>query len=107
MADMLAAQHLPPLGGSKILALLILDFALGVAAVWTYAALQPRFGAGKRTAVVAGFVVWLSGNLFPGLTSLAMGLSPPSFMAILFAYTLVQMVVAAMAGASLYRESSA
>ena len=106
MADALAVRNLPPLAGSKILALLITDFALGVAAVWTYAAIQPRSGAGKRTAVIAGFVVWLSGYLIAGLTSMAMGLFPPSLMAIVFGYSLVQMIVAAMAGASLYRESS-
>jgi hypothetical protein len=72
---------------------------------WTYAAIQPRFGAGKRTAVVAGFVVWLLGYFAAGLTTMAMGVFPLSFMAIVFAYSLMQIFVAAMAGASLYRES--
>jgi hypothetical protein len=106
MVDLLAVRNLPPLAGGKILALLILDFALGVAAVWTYAAIQPRFGAGRRTAVVVGFVVWLPGYLIASLTSMTKGLIPPSLMAIVLAYSLVQMVVAAMAGASLYRDSS-
>ncbi len=53
-------------------------FALGVASLWMYAAMRPRFGEGVRTVLYAGTAVWfftyftqaatlISGELFLGL----------------------------------------
>jgi hypothetical protein len=36
------------------------DFVLGFLVVWTYAAIRPRLGRGATTALIAGFMVWLS-----------------------------------------------
>src|SRR5215471_10120295 len=33
-------------------------FLLGIAAVWIYAAIRPRYGAGPGTAVRAGLAAW-------------------------------------------------
>ena len=38
-----------------------IQLSMGIVAVWTYAALRPRFGPGPTTAALAGFVVWLIG----------------------------------------------
>jgi len=35
------------------------DFVIGILAVWTYAAMRPRFGAGVQTAFCAGLVIYL------------------------------------------------
>ena len=34
-----------------------LDFVTGIALLWVYAAIRPRFGAGVKTAVIAGVAV--------------------------------------------------
>jgi len=37
----------------------ILNVAAGIWAVWLYAAIRPRYGAGSKTAAIAGFSWWL------------------------------------------------
>ena len=58
MEDSLRARNLPPLGGGPIAGFVILAFFVGIATVWLYAAIRPRFGPGVRTAAIAGLVVW-------------------------------------------------
>src|SRR6185503_14982122 len=41
------------MGGSAIVSYIVMDFVLGIALVWTYAAIRPRFGPGLRTATFA------------------------------------------------------
>lgn len=38
--------------------LVINGFLQGIATVWIYAAIRPRFGPGPKTAAIAAFVVW-------------------------------------------------
>ncbi len=37
----------------------VVDFLAGITVVWLYAAIRPRFGPGPRTAMIAGFALWL------------------------------------------------
>jgi hypothetical protein len=81
----------------------------GPMAVWFYAAIRPRFGAGPRTAVIAGTFLWAV--LCPyGLTILAyMGLLaqlPLSIMVILNAVSLPFMITAVLVGARIYQEDA-
>jgi len=34
------------------------DFLCGIALVWLYASIRPRYGAGPKTAMIAGLAVW-------------------------------------------------
>ena len=36
-----------------------LGFVLGIALVWTYAAIRPRFGPGARTSAYAAILLWV------------------------------------------------
>jgi hypothetical protein len=45
--------------GSVIATWTAVDFVIGILAVWTYAAMRPRFGPGVQTAFFAGLVVYL------------------------------------------------
>lgn len=78
-------------------------FALGIAAVWLYAAIRPRYGPGASTAVRAGIAVWFFTSLLAIIAMRAMGLFRISVVALL--WTLVECVLATLAGAWLYRES--
>jgi hypothetical protein len=80
-------------------------FALGIAAVWLYAAIRPRYGAGAATAVRAGIAVWFFTSLLAIIALRAMGLFDISFVGL--AWTLVECVAATVAGAWLYREAEA
>src|SRR5467141_1316418 len=44
--------------GSAIVIFNIWGFLLGIASVWLYAAIRPRYGAGPKTAIRAGLVTW-------------------------------------------------
>jgi hypothetical protein len=83
----------------------VLGLVSGIALIWVYAAIRPRFGAGVMTAVYAGLAVWVVGALLPNLTFMW---DAHLFSRHLTAYTtagaLVEVVVAAIAGAALYRE---
>ena len=39
----------PQVGMNQIIVYNVMSFVLGIAAVWTYAAIRPRFGAGVKT----------------------------------------------------------
>jgi len=108
-ADMEAAVarlNLPPIGGSAIATFVIMGFALGIATVWLYAAIRPRYGAGVGTALCAGASAWFFAYAYPSIGFLAMGLFPTRLTLIGLAWGLAELLLAAVAGAWLYREES-
>ena len=83
---------------------LLLTLISGIFSIWFYAAIRPRYGPGPKTAVCAGFPMWMIAHLVSGLywgqlLGLAIGL-----VALNEVTTLVVVVVATLAGAWLYRE---
>src|SRR5436853_1904642 len=54
----------------------VLDFGYGIGLLWVYAAIRPRFGAGAKTAVIAGVAVWFFVSLLHALGEAPMGLFP-------------------------------
>lgn len=106
-ADMNAAMiqlNLPPVGGQAIAVFLAMGFALGIAMVWLYAAIRPRYGAGPRTALCAGAAVWFFAYVYSGIGMMAVGVFPARMMVIGMIWGLGEALAAAVAGASLYRE---
>ena len=72
-----------------------------------YAAIRPRYGAGPKTAVCAGLAVWVAGVLLPNAAFMgAAGLFPASLTMMTTAAGIVELVVAALAGAALYKEGA-
>jgi hypothetical protein len=101
----LAGYGLPAPGGAVMAYFLVGGSLIGILAVWLYAAMRPRFGAGPGTAVRAGLVVWALACLFPTAGLAAYGLLPmdahfwvPAF------FPVVQWPLATLAGAWVYRE---
>ena len=94
----------PPIAGSAIAIFLALGFVLGILMVWIYAAIRPRCGAGPKTALCAGLTVYALGYLYPGAGQLVIGLFPIKLQLIGLAWGLVEIVLAAAAGAWLYKE---
>ena len=50
----------------------LLGFLTGLVAVWLYAAILPRYGAGSKTAVIAGLAVWLPGFIATAVVATAL-----------------------------------
>jgi hypothetical protein len=105
MASAMARLNLPPVGGSAIAMFVILGFALGILTVWLYAAIRPRYGIGPKTALCAGATVWFLAYLYPSVGMGAMGLFPTDLILIGLAWGLVEILIAALAGAWLYHEA--
>jgi hypothetical protein len=89
-----------------LVTLIAMTFVLGIASVWLYAAIRPRYGAGVTTAIIAGFAVWVIAHLWSGIY-LGMGFYGliPQKMAFLPVLTgLVEAPLGTIAGAWLYKE---
>ena len=71
---------------------------------WLYAAIRPRFGAGPKTAALAGAVVWFFAYLYPSASMMIMHMFPRRMLAIGVLWGLFELVIATIAGASVYQE---
>jgi len=60
--DMKALGH-PDFSPNQWIGYNLLGLVCGIALIWIYAAIRPRFGAGVMTAVYAGLAVWFIGVL--------------------------------------------
>ena len=91
------------LSGGAIVIFNIWGFLVGIAAVWLYAAIRPRYGAGPKTAIRAGLVTWAVAVL-ANLSNYPLGLFPTRLLVITSIVALVEIVVATLVGAWLYKE---
>jgi hypothetical protein len=85
-----------------------MTFVLGIVSVWLYAAIRPRYGAGPRTAVVAGLAVWVMAHLWSGiyLGMGFMGLITPRLAFLPIAWGLVEAPLGTVVGAWVYQEAT-
>lgn len=104
MEAAVAARNLPPVGGPAIATFMLLGLALGIALIWTYAAIRPRLGPGVSTALCAGSLVWFLAYAYPSAGMWAMGLFPTDVTVIGLVWGLAEILAGAVAGAWLYRE---
>ena len=83
----------------------LLGLVTGIALIWVYAAIRPRFGPGVKTAVYAGLAVWVVGTLLPNLGFMwVSGLFSHHLTVMTTLGGVVEIVVGAIAGAALYQE---
>jgi hypothetical protein len=83
----------------------LLGLVSGIVLIWIYAAIRPRFGAGVKTAVLAGVAVWVVGSLLPNLSFMWFGgLFSRRLTVMTTVGAVVEIVVGAIAGAALYKE---
>lgn len=102
--EALKALNRPSLESQPPTFFVILAFVLGILAVWVYAAIRTRFGAGPLTAISAGLIVWTLSVLYPTAGMLPMNLFPRRLLLIAIAWELIEIPLATLAGAWLYRE---
>ncbi len=91
--------------GPAVITNIVMSLILGIALVWTYAAIRPRFGPGLKTATYVAVLFWIlagifySGYLHMGMMSAGLWWS--------FAFVgLVNFFLSTWAGAKLYSEDS-
>lgn len=86
---------------TAVAAMVVMTSALGVATVWLYAAIRPRFGPGPKTAICAGLTVWALSYVFPAIFG---GASIGAAVATI-SWTAAEMLIASSVGGYLYHES--
>jgi hypothetical protein len=101
----LARLSLPPMSPRALGIFLIMGFVLGIVTVWVYAAIRPRFEAGPTTAACAGLLVWFLAYCWGSMGYLVLGIFPARVVLIGMIWGIFELVVAAVAGAWLYREA--
>lgn len=82
----------------------VLTMISGIIVIWLYSAIRPRYGAGPKTAVIAGIAFYILSGLLPAVSFGMMGMFPTSVLLIDGISGLVIYVVATIVGAWAYRE---
>lgn len=101
----MASINRPAIGMHDVILFNIIGLIEGVVAVWTYAAIRPRFGAGVKTAIYAGGLTWVTAYALATTTPVIMGVFPLRMACVMVAVGLVEIVVATIAGGWLYKEA--
>jgi len=86
-----------------VLALLV-SLIGGMVLIFFYAAARPRFGPGPQTAILVAIAMWFGGYLLSLVGYHMIGLYPLSMLVMWGAVGLVELILAALAGAWVYRE---
>lgn len=81
------------------------SLGMGCGTVWLYAAIQPRFGAGLKAAVIAGVAIWALWSVPSTLSWAVLGLMAPWMVAYSLVVALVESLCAAFIGAWIYPEA--
>jgi hypothetical protein len=104
MEQVLKAHNMPPIGNSAIATFIFFGFLLGILTIWLYAAIRPRYGAGPGSAIMAGLIVFFLAYVYSNAGLTVLGFMPTNMMLIIDGWGLVEILIAAVAGAWLYRE---
>jgi len=81
-----------------------LTFVLGIVMVWLYALIRPRMGPGPKTAIVAALVMWFGVCFYCSIINGLVLQQPTNLLLIGIGWCLGEYVIAAIAGAWLYKE---
>lgn len=103
-ATLNAIGQKPP-SGAVIAGFSVLGLVTGIVSIWIYAAIRPRYGPGPKTAVFAALGVWIIAYAVPYAYNSAHGVLPFRLTVILALVGLVEIILACLAGAAIYRES--
>jgi hypothetical protein len=105
MKDYFAAHKFPNPGSSFMVIAIAATIVLGIAIVFLYAMIRPRFGPGPKAAIVAALTAWFLVFLYNNVIGAALGFVPLNMLAIGFGWALVEYLVAGLVGAWLYKEA--
>lgn len=106
MVDWGTKHNLPPEPSTQFyVAAIGLTFVLGIITVWVYALIRSRLGAGPKTAIIAALLMWFGIYLYSGIINGIILKIPTNELALGIAWGVVEYIVAALAGAWLYKEA--
>lgn len=105
MEEFFSKCGMTPPGTTGMVMLVLLTFVMGIFLVAVYAAIRPRCGPGPKTAIGAGLIGWFCVYLYNSGVAAALGIIPMNLFAIGLIWGLAEYILAAIAGAWLYKET--
>lgn len=93
--------------GAALAVFAVVSLINGTVGLVTYVGLRPRFGAGPRTALLCGLLLWAVAFLTPALGQYATGIYTASIIVGGCIGFLIAAPIAVIAGAFFYREQGA
>jgi len=105
-ADAAKLHNLASMGTKEMVYFVVLSFAIGLVMIWVYAAIRPRFGAGPKTAICAGLIVWALAYLLPSAGEVVMQMLPRRLLFYGTLWGLFELPIAGLVGAWLYKEQA-
>lgn len=103
-SELMKSINRPVLDGTHVGYFMALGFVQGLVAVWTYAAIRPRFGQGPMTAITAAVVTWLTTVVLADMVPTIMGVFPLAMVLMMIGVGLIEIVIATLVGGFLYKE---
>jgi hypothetical protein len=97
--------NLPLPGPNFLIRAVGVTFLLGIAIVYLYAAIRPRFGSGVKTAICAGLIAWFFVYLYAGYLYSALGVVSTYSFLVGLVWGAFEYALGAIAGAWLYKET--
>ena len=89
---------------NSIFSFVVSSTILGIVLVWIYAGIRPRFGAGPRTALTAGMIVWFLSFAYGSIGWMAMDLFPKAIFIYSVFWGAIEIAIASLLGAWIYKE---
>ena len=105
MKDFMTRHNFADPGTNFIILAVGLTFVVGIVLVLGYACIRPRLGAGVKTAIIAGLFAWFGVYFYSGIINGVLFGIPTNTMLIVVVWGLIEYVLAAIAGAWLYKEA--
>jgi len=102
--DALGAKP-PDHSGFGVIWFVVYEAGRGLLTMFLYVLLRPRLGPGARTAAWAGVVTWGAFSFAGPAQLVPIGFSSAALWSSIAAYQLVFTIIAAVAGAAIYRSS--
>jgi uncharacterized membrane protein len=93
------------MAGNAMVIWILWGFLAGIGLVWLYAAIRPRYGGGPKTGAIAGVLGWFFAGFLTNLAMMNIGLFPQRLIMIGLVWGLVEFILAAVAGAWVYKET--
>lgn len=104
MTEYATRHNFPQPAGAAIGVAMAMTFVLGFVMILGYAAIRPRFGPGVKTAVIAALFAWFGVVVYPNVIGAAFGFIPTNVLLLVMGWAIVEYIIAAIAGAWLYKE---
>jgi hypothetical protein len=92
--------------GLSVLYFAVFDLGRGLVGMFLYVMMRPHFGAGPKTAALAGVVAWIAFSVTGPAQFIPLGFFSNALWIKVAAFQLVTSILAAIAGAAVYKDAN-